>query len=275
MRKKIALLTRALSFVLLYFAAASFGLAQTPSYVVVSAPFSVNESTDVPSHTLAPGNYTIRILDSLRDRFILRIEDGKGTPRATFIGLRNPDFAGAHTTGPIFWASAPHRKTGAIGGFAFANGTTVEFVYPKDEAVALAQRNNSTVPAIDPESEGLRIDAKLSDQDRQIVTLWLLRPTRVGPGDGTPAIEAKRFRADASPTQTAIAAAQKPDATPTANQQSVASVAPEEESQIWQPSRRLGVTRLPQTASELPLVILASLLLLGAAGAIRFGLRTL
>ena len=82
----------------------------------------------------------------------------------------------------------------ALRGFVFANGTSVEFVYPKADAVALANANSATVVAIDPASEGRPELAKLTNSDMEMVNLWMLTPVRVGPGNGQKGIEAKRYQ---------------------------------------------------------------------------------
>ena len=71
------------------------------------------------------------------------------------------------------------------GGWLFPGEAAVlEFVYPKGDAVAIAKSNNAKVPAIDPVSEGRPEELKgLSKTDLELVTLWLLSSTQVGPGD--------------------------------------------------------------------------------------------
>jgi hypothetical protein len=53
--------------------------------------------------------------------------------------------------------------------------------------------NSSKVPAIDPASEG-KVEAKnLTKDDMEIVTLWMLSSTRVGPSDSVPEIKAELY----------------------------------------------------------------------------------
>ena len=40
--------------------------AQKPSYVAVLAPLITDQKTVIPGHVLAPGNYSVRIIDRLR-----------------------------------------------------------------------------------------------------------------------------------------------------------------------------------------------------------------
>jgi hypothetical protein len=246
-------------------------VAQNPSYVVVSAPFAVEKPTEIPGRTLQPGNYSIHIIDRLKDRFILRIDDAKGKQVSTFIGLRDPQFAPLGSLhGPVLWDAAPHGEM-AVRGFSFPNGTALEFVYPKSDAVTLAKLNTNSVIAIDPESEGRKPDPKLSPEDREVVTLWMLTATKVGPKEETPAIDVKRFVAPQEPpsSTTADAEASRTPTPPTQTQQAPSVDVSELRTPPPPPRIHAKVKRLPQTASELPLLLLLSVLSLGGAGVLR------
>ena len=246
--------------------------AQKP-WAIVSAPLGVDQKTAIPGHLLNPGDYAIRVVDHLKDRFILQVEDTSGNPISTFIGLHNPDFdpfVALKHQGPIFWTAAPKGEK-AIRGFSFPNGNTVEFVYPKAEAVALAQLNTNSVPAIDPESEGRKPDPKLSPEDREVVTLWMLSATRVGPKNGTPAIAAKRFVAPAETAEAAPPPAPAPTSAPAIPPQAKQVRPAPVQIAKAEPAPRIHSTvkKLPQTASELPLTLLFSFVLLCSAGTLR------
>ena len=267
--------------------------AATPSSAADSAPsdpsqltasFSVDASTTVPGKVLKPGSYTIRVVDHLSDRIVLRIEDPEGKAATTFLGLPASGLA-ASGSGPVSWPTAP--KSGrALRGFAFPGGSSVEFVYPKDEAVAIAKVNSSKVAAIDPSSDNLPAHKDLSRDDMQMVTLWALSATHVGPNE-QPAIQAEHYKS----TETVAAASQVPAATPapTANSAPVATPArgyvasakpavmprvsarpapaPQQVAALHRPA---VVASLPHTASTLPSVLLASILCVVGAAGLRF-----
>ena len=242
------------------------------TYLRSSEPMILDQKTVIPGKTLDAGSYSIRILDQFSDRFILQVEDSGGTTLSTFIGLYSSDFdtsPGRSQRGPIFWTNSP-KGAKAMRAYAFRNGNTLDFAYPKGQAVTLAKLNTSSVPAIDPESEGRKPDPKLSLEDRQVVTLWELKATHVGPKDQTPAIEAKRYTAPLQPNAAPVqVAASTPRPTPPAVPQTKQNrPEPMQVAKLDAPPRvRSSVKRLPQTASELPLVLLLSLLsLLGAGG---------
>jgi hypothetical protein len=171
-----------------------------------ASSFSVSEKTAVPGLTLQPGSYSIRMVDQMADRVIVRVDSASGGAHSTFIGLRDPALPKSGSTGQISWGKAPDGQK-ALRGFTFPGGTTVDFVYPKAEAVSLAKLNSSKVPAIDPASEG-KVEAKnLSKDDMEVVTLWMLSSTQVGPNDDAPAIKAERFQQTASVAKKPVIAA--------------------------------------------------------------------
>ena len=200
-----------------------------------AAKFAVSESTKVPGLTLQPGTYSIRVVDHLADRLIVRVDDPSGSVHSTFIGIQNRSIPKPSAPGAVSWSS-PADGTTALRGFEFpGNGPVVEFVYPKADAVAIAKTNSAKVAAIDPASEGKVSDPSLSKDDMEVVTLWMLSSTQVGPGDSAaPSIKAERYQqiASAKPAKPVVAA-------------------------------------LPHTGSEMPLVWLLGAMSFAGAGALR------
>ncbi len=251
----------------------------------------MKEKTAVPNTTLPPGSYSIRILDHLRDRVILQVSSRSNHVEATFLAVPASTMASA-PVGPILYSAGPKGKA-ALKGFSFPGGTAVEFVYPKNDAVSIAQANGTRVMAIDPASEGKVPAPKLSQNDMQMITLWMLEPARVGPTDAKPTIAASRYQAPqpaaTAPVETAQAqltpapapAPAAPAATPAVPQQAdnapaTVPVAPRSTARRQRPVeiaqndvppapkpvrthvRPAGVTALPHTASMLPLVWLGA-----------------
>ena len=247
--------------------------------------FQVREKTEIPNLTLQPGSYSIRIVDHLRDRVILQVS-GKGThQQTTFLAIPAATMANA-PVGPIPYSTGPKGKA-ALKGFAFTGGTAVEFVYPKDDAVSIATANGTRVMAIDPASEGRVAAPKLSQNDMQLISLWMLEPSRVGPGAGTPTIAASHYQAPASATdnQPAETAQAQPAAAPAPAPEPPAQVATQTAPPVVTHSsprrqrpvqiaqndvppaptaprthtRPAGITALPHTASMMPLLWLSAL----------------
>jgi len=185
-----------------------------------SSQFIAPEPTNIPGLTLHPGSYSIEAVGQLSGRYVVRVDGPKVGLHYSFLALPNPEIPKPARPGLVVWDSAAGGKQ-YLRGWYFAGAPSVlEFVYPKAEAVAIAKSNQTTVPAIDPASEGRPVAIKgLSKTDLQLVTLWLLSPTQVGPGDSA-GIKAERYTKIAS-------AEQKP-----------------------------AIARLPQTGSNLPLIAL-------------------
>ena len=164
----------------------------------LSGKFTVTQTTIVPGMTLQPGSYSIKVLDHLQDRYIVRIDDAAGSNHSTFIGVQDPKIK-TGKTGVVNWSAGPDGNT-ALRGYAFGSSApAVEFVYPKADAVAIAKLNASKVPAIDPASEGRPAEVSgLSKEDMEIVTLWLLSSSTVGPTDTAPSIKAEKLQQVAS-----------------------------------------------------------------------------
>lgn len=239
----------------------------------LSSSFTITSPTEVPGAVLKPGQYTISVVDHLSDRAIVRLDSQGGSTHVIFLGV-NASGNAADTTHPVEW---PEKSKGhhALRGFTFAGGRNVEFVYPKADAVALANANGTGVVAIDPASEGRPELSKLTNTDMQMVNLWILTPVRVGPGQK--GIDAKRY------TSTSVATAAATPVTPMAvkaptnlvsSTSNAASPLPTV-ARAEQPARpaahraRPVVNQLPKTASDLPLTLVGGLLAFAGAATLR------
>ena len=156
-----------------------------------SARFKVTSPTAVPGRVLAPGSYTIHVVDHLSDRYIVSVDGPGGKDHTLFIGIPDKNSLGS-SQGEQTWGTAVSGAT-YLKGWSFPSlPTALEFAYPKNDAVAVAKANNAQVPAIDPESEGILAKTSLSKDEMHIITLWLLSPTSVGPN--TPGgVQATRY----------------------------------------------------------------------------------
>lgn len=226
--------------------------------------FTLSEQTKVPGITLKPGTYSIRVVDHLADRLIVRVDGTEGDTHATFLGIQNSAISKPSGGGPVVWAKSPKGGT-VLRGFEFpGGGSVVEFVYPKDDAVSIAKLNEAKVPAIDPASEGKVADKSLSKDDLEVVTLWLLSSTTVGPNDSKPAIQAERYQAPPS-EQTVIASAAQPTSVDSSIQpRTDQNVSTPQVAAVHKP--KPVIAKLPHTASAMPLVwLLCGFSFVGAA----------
>ncbi len=197
-----------------------------------STDFTLSNPSHVPGATLQPGTYSIHVVNRLSDRVILKVDSPNGSVHLMFIGIPNGKIEKPAGSGPVKWANSSDGTTYIKGWYFPGSSSVVEFVYPKADAVAIATSNPSKVPAVDPASEGKVTDNTLSQDDMQLLTLWLLSLEQVGPG-GAPSIKAARYE--------------------------TASV-----------SQKPAIKALPHTASWLPWVWLTGLCSLIAAGTLRF-----
>lgn len=229
------------------------------------ANFSVAKHTLVPGNVLKPGAYSIHVVDHIEDRIVVQVDGSNGREHDLFLAV--PTRVGL--VGPVAWDKGPAGES-ALKGFNFPNGMAVEFVYPKETAVELAKANNAPVVAVDPESEGKPNVAKMSPDDRRIVSLWLLSLTKAGPNDAEPAILAKRYRAPEGQQGQGVVAQGTPqsDQAPSANETASAAPAPHPPARTpyRTPKQKPVVSELPHTASDLPLIALIGLGSLAAAG---------
>lgn len=245
--------------------------------------FEVAQKTEVPNATLSPGSYSIRILDHLRDRVILQVTSAKSNHvETTFLAIPASTMANA-PVGPIRYGAGPTGKA-ALKGFSFPGGVAVEFVYPKNDAVSIAKANDARVMAIDPASEGRVPAPKLSQNDMQMITLWMLEPSRVGPGEKQAAIAATRYQA---PVSSGAASGELASNTPPSPAPALAA-APRHHSRPVQVAqndaaspapaaaparthvRPAAVKALPHTASNLPLLWLGTLAAFAVGGTLTF-----
>ena len=233
----------------------------------LSSNFSVSDKTAVPEAVLPAGAYSIRVIDHLRDRNIVRIVGATDNKvYSTFIGLPDSDLGQGSQPGAISY-NAKFKGQVALRGFEFPGGTALRFVYPKADAVTLAKANSTPVVAIDPVSEGKPSDKNLSKDDMEVVTLWTLSTTTVGPNDKTPAIQAQRYQAapnstvaaaapSSAPAYSAPSRASNPAPARSAASSNSAPVNVAANQVPARPTSRPVIAKLPHTASNLPLVTL-------------------
>jgi hypothetical protein len=121
--------------------------------------------------------------------------------------------------------------------------------------------------AVDPASENLPKLPELTPADRKEVTLWILTPTPVQPGDTQPGIQAAKYQPPAVSNSTAPSEARTSPALnsqPSARTSSYvaqsrpAAKAPVQIASNERPHLRPAVKQLPHTASDLPLVWLGA-----------------
>jgi hypothetical protein len=162
--------------------------------------FVLDSPSNIPGASLKPGSYSIRVVNRLSDRVILRVNSTAGDVNSLFIGVEKNKIERPVKSGPVVWENSANGTNHLKGWYFPGAASVIEFVYPKADAVAIASANPATVPAVDPASEGKVADSALSQDDLQLLTLWVLSLQQVGPGVPSPGIKAVRYQMSANAT---------------------------------------------------------------------------
>jgi len=109
---------------------------------------TINEPMEIPGQVLPPGTYVFRILDVVGSRNVMQVTNQEETKVfATIIAI--PDYRLKYAEKPVIqYKEEAAGKPGAVRAWFFGqdNGG-LEFVYPKERAVQLAEATHEYVPA--------------------------------------------------------------------------------------------------------------------------------
>ena len=204
------------------------------TYFTFSAPFELPGGKTLPA-----GKYTFRVLDSPSNRHIVQILNQDATRVHTTVLAIPAQRQDPPSEPEIRFMEAVASAPPAIRTWWYP-GRTIghEFIYPKDQARRLAQRQSEPVLTVDTD--------QTSTDAMQTADL-----TRVGAGEETPVAEESRVASRQTP------APAPRDETP----------APRVERPVA--AERAERTELSRTASNLPLIALAGLASLAAAAVLR------
>ncbi len=199
---------------------------------------TVNQPLTIPGGkngtTLTPGKYVMKLMDSPSNRHIVQVFNGDESKVITTI-LAIPNYR-LQPTGDTrfgFWETPAGQPRALRSWFYPGDNFGQEFVYPKEQAVTIAQVTHERVPTTTATTESEMATAKVATVD-QAGTEYELEQQQVAQAPPQPAPEAER--------------AAPPPETP-------APVPP--------------LRTLPQTASPYPMVGLLGLLCLGAGAIAR------
>ena len=233
---------------------AAFSLSILAGAAPISSTVTTNEALQVPGNTLSPGTYQLSVEeDVLRDRAVVRITSSDQSTNLLLLAVPSKGLQGDRNGALLVWRTSDSGKK-ALRAWVRPDGKgELEFAYPKDEAVALANQVNERVVAVDPASDKLPALPSLTKDDMKVVNLWLLSRTVAAPGaaDQEPKIAAAHYEPPADAVQAQNTPAAQP--APVADTQTVAST----------PRPK----RLPHTAGhDFEFMAIGGLLLLAAFG---------
>ena len=194
-----------------------------------------SQPVEIPSMVLPPGTYVFKLLDSQTDRNIVQIfNEDKNQVHATILAIPNYRLQPTGKTVIMFEEREAGAPSAIRAWFYPGENYGAEFVYPQPRAAALAQATNQPVPSM-----------AATEKPLEAAELRQAPVMNQQPGGEQTAPEP----APAPPPQTQ----------PT---QPEAAMPPQEQA-------TMPPQQLPQTASDLPLIGLIGLLLLGLAGTLR------
>ena len=159
----------------------------------------------IPGGNLAAGTYTFAIEDRLEDRAIIRISQSGSSTAFLLLGVPNGAHFIADSTGLSYFTSVKDGSKSLQSWKCSDCTSSLEFVYPKLEAVAITSNSAESALAVDPAYD--KLPPNLSADDMKVVTLWLLSPKRITNrrGEGVNAEKYVEIRksAQSQPAQTA------------------------------------------------------------------------
>lgn len=239
--------------------------------VTFSGPVSI------PGKTLPAGTYTFRIADSPTNRHIVQVFDKDETQIIATLLAVPAEKMEAEGDPVITFKETPADRPPALHYWYYAGEKTGnEFVYPRSQAMAIAQASGEGVMAVDTDS------TNIDD--------WKGTPTRVtatGQNPASSTTSSSTTSSDTTPTTAQPTTTPEPtpqSAAPTTPPQSQPSTAPPTAPQASaptaapatpaEPDRPVGTSgrpasELPHTASSMPAVGLVGLLACAGALAIR------
>ncbi|HTR38203.1 MAG TPA: hypothetical protein VMH80_19975 [Bryobacteraceae bacterium] len=200
--------------------------------------FTFGGAVEVPGQVLPAGTYVFKLLDSPSNRHIVQIfNQEENQVLGTFLAIPDYRLQPAEKTIITFHERPAGSPEAVKAWFYPGRNHGHEFVYPKQEAVALAKANNTPVPAMPEELAVNTTKPAVTMTSPEVAALE----------------EAPLVAEEPSGEEVEIAAA-FPDS-PQAAEPHAAAVLPEE---------------LPSTGSPLPLIGVLGALSMGTAAALRF-----
>ena len=247
------------------FASAQGTLADRQTNVTFSGAVSL------PGTTLPAGTYVFRLADSQVNRHIVQVFDKDGAKLITTLFAVPAERAEAQGDPVVAFKETPADRPPAVHYWYYAgekNGN--EFIYPRAQAMMIAQASGEAVQAFDTDSTDgnagvSKVTANAEPQAPATTATPTTTPATTEPTPAPHDDAPTTAPATTAPTTTEPTTAPAPTTAPTTTEPTTAR------SQTGQPVGTSGRTAsLPKTASPLPMVGLIGLFALAAA----FGVRT-
>jgi LPXTG-motif cell wall-anchored protein len=206
---------------------------------------TVNETVRLPTMTLQPGNYSLRLIDATGNRHVVKVTDENGKGLGLILAMPNYRLVPRDRTVLTYWETPPGQPRAVRAWFFPGDNFGQEFIYPKDEAAQIASYTGGTLPDSSADLKTAQVqnfDESNSTPPATVAAAPAPKPTPA------PAPVVAETPAPAPAEPQVIAQATPPPAP---------AVAPE-------PAPAPAPTELPQTGSDLPLIGLIGLVSLAA-----------
>ena len=115
---------------------------------------TINAPMQIPSTTLQPGTYTLKLMESNSDRHIVTVWDKDGMHLiTTILAIPNTRLTPTGKSKFTFWETPAGEPAALRAWFYPGDNFGQEFAYPKEQADAIARAHNLQVPKMSEKDE--------------------------------------------------------------------------------------------------------------------------
>ena len=212
--------------------------------------FTFQQPVEIPGRVLEPGTYVFKLADSQSDRNIVEVwNKNENHLYGTFLAIPNYRLRPAGRSIITFEERAAGAPEAVRAWFYPGENYGHEFVYPKTRAIALAQANRYSVPAM-PNETNTQSQTSMSQSQMSTLKQTPLKSEQ--------------------PSQQETELGEQYTAPPQQQAQATPPPPPEQPMNNREANRQAPPPAMPHTGSDLPLIALIGALSLGAAGSLRF-----
>src|SRR5277367_5089413 len=107
---------------------------------------TVNEPVRLPTMTLQPGNYSLRLLEATGNRHVVEVRDENGKGLGLILALPNYRLVPKDRTVISYWETPPGQPRAMRAWFFPGDNYGQEFIYPKEEGSQIAGYTGGLLP---------------------------------------------------------------------------------------------------------------------------------
>ena len=203
---------------------------------------TVNEPVRLPTMTLQPGNYSLRLLEATGNRHVVQVRDENGKGLGLILALPNYRMVAKDSTVLQYWETPPGQPRAVRAWFFPGDNVGQEFVYPQSEAAEIAAYTGGLLPDISVDLTTTVVDDSNESNSQP---------------SGTVSVAELRGESTEAPVVSGPSTPSQPEP------QLIAQVTPPPTLNV--PPADAAPAQLPQTASDLPLIGLVGVLSLAAS----------